>query len=1016
MRKKLREESLDKVFVFILLFINDKKIKCMSKIFFKKNFILLVAVFFLVGGFFIANIAKASPGEIIINEFVSNPSSGNEWVELLNTTDSDIVISNFTLKELTNPDTNPVENVWATLSGTIPAHGILVFEENNLNNTGDSIGLYDNNLFLQQRVTYGTVAGGSYPTTAGLGTEPTSGKSGAYISGAWQTDQNPTKGWFNNAVSYTCPEGVLTAPEGAPVPPTLASIATCISTSPTFITTNMGELTNPSAATDLYFEKSISGSPVGRITFTGPLNLTDSDTVTYLKAIGEKMEAAKPGGGAKIGLNTSTASAFSGISGTVKMYGVTGTVAPNLIVRNNAGTIITSGVDYPVITPGTFDSNAHTYEFTTSHFTSFETEPATVPSNIILAVGSTAAVGGVTNVAIPAAVGTDTTGAVTGWVTSTNDKIKFTVTDAGTATSTITINSGAYASGADYTITSASSLTIVVTTTETGKITGIRTFTVSVTAISADLTNITLSGTPSNYTFSAGTYTYNSVTVANNVSSITVTPTGAGIITMSLDGGTSATLTSDVASDSVALTAGVEKIITIITTETGKSARTYTIKITRALSSAKAITAFSFSSGTGVINETAHTVTVNVSNGIDVTALVATFTTTGAGVAIGATSQVSATTANNFTSAKTYKVTAADGTYTNYVVTVTVLKATQTAPSESGTATVSNSTPEVVITNPDQKADITINSGTDNPKIDVSAFISGGTGTLPEINITSANANNTNVTIPASTVVTSADITWNGVIAAPTITTVTLPPTSGQTLTLSTAIEVGFTGVKLSFGKAVRLLLPGQANKRAGYIRTGIDFTEITNTCTADTQDAGNALGADGDCKINVGLDLVIWTKHFTSFATYTQTTNSGGGGGGHPLPPVTQTPILVGQVLGATTIAGCENRTTGFSVTTGQSCAMNILTGGQVLGAEKFNFTKLMKNGSNGNEVMELQKFLNNNNYVVSSTGFGSPGNETNYFRLKTKVAVIKFQIANGIMNGYGTVGPLTRVLLNKY
>jgi hypothetical protein len=34
---------------------------------------------------------------------------------------------------------------------------------------------------------------------------------------------------------------------------------------------------------------------------------------------------------------------------------------------------------------------------------------------------------------------------------------------------------------------------------------------------------------------------------------------------------------------------------------------------------------------------------------------------------------------------------------------------------------------------------------------------------------------------------------------------------------------------------------------------------------------------ADGDCKIDAanGLDLVIWTKHFTKFATYTQTTNS---------------------------------------------------------------------------------------------------------------------------------------------
>ncbi|PJB48593.1 hypothetical protein CO104_01065, partial [Candidatus Collierbacteria bacterium CG_4_9_14_3_um_filter_43_16] len=90
---------------------------------------------------------------------------------------------------------------------------------------------------------------------------------------------------------------------------------------------------------------------------------------------------------------------------------------------------------------------------------------------------------------------------------------------------------------------------------------------------------------------------------------------------------------------------------------------------------------------------------------------------------------------------------------------------------------------------------------------------------------------------------------------------------------------------KLSFDNAVRILLPGQAGKRAGYSRPGTDFTEITSICTADTQEAGDALVADGECKIDVGSDLVIWTKHFTKFASYTQTTNdnnsSSGGGDG---------------------------------------------------------------------------------------------------------------------------------------
>lgn len=104
---------------------------------------------------------------------------------------------------------------------------------------------------------------------------------------------------------------------------------------------------------------------------------------------------------------------------------------------------------------------------------------ASAPS-AVLALGSAGPVGGVTNVTIPAAGATDETGTVTGWVYGSADTIKFTVTDAGAATSTISINGVAYTSGDNYTITVASDLTIVVTTTETGKITGVRTFTVRV--------------------------------------------------------------------------------------------------------------------------------------------------------------------------------------------------------------------------------------------------------------------------------------------------------------------------------------------------------------------------------------------------------------------------------------------------------------------------------------------------------------------------------------------------------
>ncbi|MEX1995713.1 MAG: hypothetical protein WD887_02970, partial [Candidatus Saccharimonadales bacterium] len=174
-------------------------------------------------------------------------------------------------------------------------------------------------------------------------------------------------------------------------------------------------------------------------------------------------------------------------------------------------------------------------------------------------------------------------------------------------------------------------------------------------------------------------------------------------------------------------------------------------------SSAKAITAFSFPEGTGVINESNHTISVNVPFGTDVTALTSTISiTTGAAINLHDAVQ-------NFTSPVTYTVTAADASTQDYTVIVTILANTQTAPDAGGAATISNSTPQVVITNPTQAVDLTISSGTTNPTIDVSSFISGGTGTLPAITINSSVAN---VVIPNATVVTGP-ASWNGVIQAP---------------------------------------------------------------------------------------------------------------------------------------------------------------------------------------------------------------------------------------------------------
>ena len=65
-------------------------------------------------------------------------------------------------------------------------------------------------------------------------------------------------------------------------------------------------------------------------------------------------------------------------------------------------------------------------------------------------------------------------------------------------------------------------------------------------------------------------------------------------------------------------------------------------------------------------------ITATVPFGTDVSALIATFSTTGMSVRSGATTQASGITPNDFTSPVQYVVTAADATMQTYTVTVTV--------------------------------------------------------------------------------------------------------------------------------------------------------------------------------------------------------------------------------------------------------------------------------------------------------------------------------------------------------
>lgn len=90
------------------------------------------------------------------------------------------------------------------------------------------------------------------------------------------------------------------------------------------------------------------------------------------------------------------------------------------------------------------------------------------------------------------------------------------------------------------------------------------------------LDNLVVSGSPFNYSFSSNTYTYNEVNVLNGVSSVTVTPTGVGSITV--DG---SPVNSGSPSSSIALTPWIVRPIEVTVAEDGKVPTTYTVNLTR---------------------------------------------------------------------------------------------------------------------------------------------------------------------------------------------------------------------------------------------------------------------------------------------------------------------------------------------------------------------------------------------------------------------------------------------------
>ena len=421
------------------------------------------------------------------------------------------------------------------------------------------------------------------------------------------------------------------------------------------------------------------------------------------------------------------------------------------------------------------------------------------------------------------------------------------------------------------------------------------TYTISVTVASATAKATTA------FSFAGLTGTAGTIDEAAKTIAVTV-PTGTDVTALVA---TFATTGSAVKVGATVQTSGVtpndftNPVAYTITDANGDSV-TYTVTVTAAALSAKAMTAYSFAGfvgAAGTIDEAAKTIAVTVPNGTNVTALVATFTTTGTGVMVGTTAQTSAATANDFTSPVAYIVTAADGTTATYAVTVTVAAGSAKAvtaysfvgfPGDAGVID-ETVTPKTIVVN--------LPKGTNLTAL-VATFTTTGT------------------TVKVGTTVQTSTATANDFTTSPVAYAVTAA--DGSTATYNVTVTLGLGPAPVLLGAAGNFVIlaksgvstvPSSAivgdvgvSPAATTFLTGFSLTAVGTTSATSTQVTGNLYGADMTTPTNSNLTTAVSDME----TAYTDAA-------GRPTPDFLN--LGSGEIGGQTLVPGLYTWTTGVTI-----------------------------------------------------------------------------------------------------
>ncbi len=140
--------------------------------------------------------------DVRINEFLPQPTSGSGWVELINSSSSDINLAGWTIGHLNFTEESGTTTSREALGGLIPRGGLVSFDID-LRPEGDQLILSDEDGALIHGVSYGDAV---ISTTDSFDIPPSLGQSAITASndgGFWTTTDMPSHNWFNQSPTKT---------------------------------------------------------------------------------------------------------------------------------------------------------------------------------------------------------------------------------------------------------------------------------------------------------------------------------------------------------------------------------------------------------------------------------------------------------------------------------------------------------------------------------------------------------------------------------------------------------------------------------------------------------------------------------------------------------------------------------------------------------------------------------------------------------------------------------------------